>query len=570
MRTVILLLLVICAVTAEAILPTPPSAAVESALAAPLVGFDRRLKGGAHTWQSGTCASAVVLALAAAAGDERATTRFLQQLRHSLDGGHCLSANGGYPSQHERSLTAAYTIARHSPRLWQLLDEAEHQRIDLLMTAALVASAYTTGDAGYADGARTTALDGDTNLNRGWNPNYREGMIGMVPVAAAYFGPQEAQGLLDGYDHAAFVARLAAAGLDNTHETFTWQAAHPGSGAPTPTQIEQVVRGWRYRGLDCSRAMELYLELTRNTFGARISPGLNDGAGIKGAGCLVAGAQDLPNRGQIGMLKEFDSNDAGGKRSSAVYAYTGLRPNLFNQIALIVGGLWQVTPESQAGLALIGIGATDLAYKLEHGYRDYHKGRARSVIRIDNGKKDYDLTFALWQEVLLPWHQNPHAGSDQPAGQERQRAPLSQALGEPDAQARVQYLTQLRGRIAESLDAGRRPRFASVLVGQVVEVQELLGEQVRLQVPALGSELTVPLWGMVTNDEARALAVEVQRRGNEADHALSAFWHLAAGQREEGEWQLRHAGSEAVAVRAAFPGLIAEPSPESDDPSVAD
>jgi hypothetical protein len=27
---------------------------------------------------------------------------------------------------------------------------------------------------------KTTALDGDTNLNRGWNPNYQEGMVGMM------------------------------------------------------------------------------------------------------------------------------------------------------------------------------------------------------------------------------------------------------------------------------------------------------------------------------------------------------------------------------------------------------
>jgi hypothetical protein len=557
MRSLILICLGLVAVAAEAVLPAPPAAVVDAAIASPLVGFDRRLKGGAHTWQSGTCASVVVLALAAATGDGRATVRLLEQIRHSLDGEHCLSANGGYPAQHERSLTTAYTILRHSPRLWQLLAEPERQRVELAMTAAMVASAYTTGDAAYAGGGRVTALDGDDNLNRGWNPNYREGMIGMLPVAAAFFGPAEAQRLLDTYDHRAFVAQLAAAGLENTHETFTWKAEHPDSAAPEPARIEQVVRGWRYQGLDCRDAMALYLGLTRHSFGARVHPGLRDGTGIAGAGCLLAGIDDLPNRGAVGMLLEFDSGDAGGKRSSAAYAYTGLRPNLFNQIALICSGLWRSTPESRAGLALIEIGATDLAYKLEHGYRDYHKGRPRGVQRIGDPAKDYRLTFALWRDVLLPWHQNPvpagaaGAAAAEPRAAGPSRAPLCQS----DPAARRRYLALLRTRIGESVDAGQRPRFSFRLVGQEVEVQALVGDQVRLRVPGLQSEMTVDLWDVVSAEEARTLATEVLRRDHPGDHALAAFWQLAAGDRQEGEWLLRQAGAEAAAVRAAFPGL---------------
>src|SRR3712207_7277215 len=41
------------------------------------------------------------------------------------------------------------------------------------------------------------ALDGDTNLGRDWNPNYREGMVGAMLVGAAYFGPVQALQILD-------------------------------------------------------------------------------------------------------------------------------------------------------------------------------------------------------------------------------------------------------------------------------------------------------------------------------------------------------------------------------------
>ena len=112
------------------------------------------------------------------------------------------------------------------------------------MKAALVAGAFTTCDANpyITSGQAERTLDGDTNLSRDWNPNYREGMIGAVLVGAAYFGPAQAQASSDGYDHAAFVAELAAAGLSNLHETFTWKASHPGRIAPDAATIQNAVR----------------------------------------------------------------------------------------------------------------------------------------------------------------------------------------------------------------------------------------------------------------------------------------------------------------------------------------
>src|SRR5690606_14561291 len=103
-------------------------------------------------------------------------------------------------------------------------------------------------------GAQQYSLDGDDNLNRDWNPNYREGMAGGALVGVVYFdSPAGAQAVLDGYRHEAFVQELERAGLDNLHETFTWQEAHPESSAPTGSMIESAVRNYRYRGLSLDR-----------------------------------------------------------------------------------------------------------------------------------------------------------------------------------------------------------------------------------------------------------------------------------------------------------------------------
>ncbi|MBN2582018.1 MAG: lyase [Planctomycetes bacterium] len=412
----LLAVLVLCAVaaaspgqgtvaTAEPVLKSPPQKIVDQAASMGLIRYNRNCKGGAHTNGAWSGGSFVTLAVAAYAGNASADKRLLEQIRYNLKGENAISANGGYPAQHERHFTAACTLAKLTPRVWKQLSDEERHKIDLAMKAALVASAYTTSDKSYAGGAKVTALDGDANMNRGWNPNYQEGMIGMMVVGPVYFGPSQAQKILDTYDHEAFVAELKKADLTDIHETFTWKAAHPDSAAPTGKQIEQNVHGYRYMGHDLGDPMAIYVLLTQNTYGATVNAGLNGGKGKDGAGRIAKGAEGLPNMGKPGMLKEFDSRDAGGPRSCAIYAYDGFRPNLTNQIVLIAGGYWKKGATADECLALLKVGITDLFYKLENGYISYSKGHAGTKpFSLETPGHDFELTRSLWQDVVKPYH----------------------------------------------------------------------------------------------------------------------------------------------------------------------
>ena len=386
-------------------LPSPPKAVVERAVKADLFRYSRTCKGGAHTngaWGGG---SLITLAVASYGGDASADKRLLEQLRLMIRGDNSISANGGYPAQHERHFTGAGLLARRTPRVWDQLTDEERKKIDLLQKAALVASAYTTSDKSYAGGRKVTALDGDENMNRGWNPNYQEGMLGAMIVGAVYFGPAEAQKMLDGYAHEAFASELKEAGLSNTWETFTWKAAHADSKAPTAAEIEACVRGYRYQGLDLSDPMEYYYLLTTRTYGKTVNAGLNEGKGIKGAGRIARGAADLPNLGKPGMLMEFDSNDANGRRSSAGYAYDGFRPNLTNHLVLVAGGQWKKGEKADKCLELMSVGIDDLFYKLEKGYVNYAKGKGSSeAFDLAERGWDFALTRSLWQDVVRPSH----------------------------------------------------------------------------------------------------------------------------------------------------------------------
>jgi hypothetical protein len=173
------------------------------------------------------------------------------------------------------------------------------------------------------------------------------------------------------------------------------------------------VRHFRYHGLALTQPMDVLWRLTADTYGARVSCGLNDGAGIGGAAKIDAGCAGLPHKGALGMLKEFDSGDGGGARSSGLYSHDGYRVNLVNHLALEAAGLWAPGARADAILARMKIGVPDLWYKLDHGYRDYSKGGPMwtpdgaddgNVFRSDNPNFAFGYSRSLWRDVIAPSH----------------------------------------------------------------------------------------------------------------------------------------------------------------------
>lgn len=418
-------LLLASAIGAE--LPSPSNPAVTAAIASPLISFNRNFSGGAHTngaWNGG---ASITLALASHAGNTATDARLLQQIRHTLSAGNEPTSNGGYPSQHEKHVTGMFVIAKHTPRIWNQLTNSEKTKIDLIMKGTFVASAFTTGDNNpfIKAGTQQYSIDGDANIHRDWNPNYREGMIGGVLVGVAYFGgPVPANAILTGYNHNQFLADLSANNLPNIRETFNWKAANSSSGAPTATQIQNAVANYSYYGYGLTDYMRIYQALNNDTYQKTVNAGLNNGAGINGAGKIVAGAGTLPNPGAPGMLKEFDTSDGGGARSSLIYCYDGFRPHMTNQLALIVSGLWpKGSAIANAAVARQNIGNTDLWYKAEQGYIGYAKGVTQPLpggATIGNYStigSTYGFVYnrSTWEDVLKVYHGLSSDGSLPPA-----------------------------------------------------------------------------------------------------------------------------------------------------------
>jgi hypothetical protein len=383
-------------------------AAVNAAIAAPLIRFNRDIPGGAYTngaWNGG---ASIALALASYTGNTSADARLLEQIRYSITGGNEICANGGYPSQHERQVTGMFELAKLTPRILDQLSGTEQRKIDLIMEAAMVASAFTTSDSNpyITSHQQQRTLDADTNVGRDWNPNFREGMVGAMLVGAAYFGPAQAEKVLDNYDHQTFVSELKAAGLSNLYQTFNWKVANPNSIAPDGTTIEQGVRNYRYYGSPLTDLMGIYDRLMLNTYGGTVNSGLNNGAGINGAGKMVSGAATLPNQGKVGMLTEFDGSDGAGPRSAAYYAYDGFRPNQTDLLVLIASGNWQKTSAiAHDTERRLEVGNTDLFYKLDKGYVSYANGGGQMTLSTAADSVDWGFVYnrAIWEQVVQPY-----------------------------------------------------------------------------------------------------------------------------------------------------------------------
>jgi hypothetical protein len=389
-----------------ATLPRPGAAVVSDALATALSSYHRNASTG-DIWCQPCNGAPVILAAAAFAGDTSADARLLQQMREVLGGSKDPFGTGGYAANDERNVTAMFAIAKLMPRIWSQLSAAEVHKIDLIMQATLVADIYLTADSTNVSGV-PVGFDGDTNHDRDWNPNYREGMIGAVLVGTEYFGGQApVQAMLDAYDHAAFAAELQAQGLSNLYWTFSTYQRTPAAGAPSPATVEQGIKNYAMHGITLRQLLDMYVYLAMDTFGATVTCGLNDGAGILVggvyAGRIVAGCAGLPNLGAVGMEKEFDSVDAEGKRSSAGYVQLGVRANLMNQLVLVAYGDWAVTAASTQALRQVNVGVTDFFYKATQGYQGYSHATDEGLFKCGTDM-DCLMVQSLWTEILAPAH----------------------------------------------------------------------------------------------------------------------------------------------------------------------
>ena len=270
----------------------PNEASVSFAKTAELVWFNPNLSGGAHTWVLN--GAEAIKALSAYCGQTRLNMELLVQIRNLLIPVKMPTATGGYQDQKQLGTAFLFLLAKRTPAIWNQLSQPEQTLVDLIMEAFTYSSTFTTKD----EVAANLGMNGDTNLNRDWNPNYQNGMVGMIIVTTLYWGFSEFEAKLAAYDDAAFVAKLRANRMNNLLATYA-SPARP-NGAVVQAALRKVVNGsiYRFHGISERDVLGLFNYIASRTFSATISCGLNNGAGIDGYGRIEKNCSLLPNVGQ--------------------------------------------------------------------------------------------------------------------------------------------------------------------------------------------------------------------------------------------------------------------------------
>lgn len=360
---------------------------VQYARSAPLIWFDPNLKGGAHTWVFN--GAEVVKGLTAYCGDSQLNKELLAQIRNLLDPAKGPTATGGYQDQKQLGAAFMFFLSKETPEIWDQLSPVEQALIDLNMEALMYSSIFTTKD----KVASRLGMNGDTNLSRDWNPNYQNGMVGMVIVTALYWGFDEFEAKLASYDDAEFLKKLRMNNMNNLLSTY----ANPNrpSGAVVQEGLRKVVNGALYRFHDIGERnlAGLFNYIASRTFSATVCCGLNNGTGIDGFGKIARNCNRLPNVGVKGMILEFDSGDAEGPRSSAMYSWDAWYPLNYARAAMQITG-WLTASALHQNTALsdtmsrYGMGSYDLWYKLSPenggGYLDYEHGKPGGLKVLDS------------------------------------------------------------------------------------------------------------------------------------------------------------------------------------------
>lgn len=390
----------------------PSEASISFAKSSQLAWFGPGLSGGAHTWVFN--GAEVIKGLAAYCGDKRLDAELLLQIRALLNPSKGPTATGGYQDQKQLGVALMFFLVKCTPRIWNALSESEHSLIDLTMEAFMYSSVFTTKD----EVASSLGMNGDTNLHRDWNPNYQNGMVGMVIISALYWGFSDFESKLATFTDSEFIGRLRANKMTNLLTTYE-NPERPNSFT-IQSGLRKSVKGavYRFHGITERSVLELFNYIARRTFSATISCGLNNGAGINGFGRIVKQCDSLPDVGYPGMILEFDGWDAEGKRSSASYSWDAWYPLNYVRAALQTQG-WLNPSVIKKSATLNSTmmqywrGTRDLWFKISPdtggGYKDYEHGAGGPTVMLDRhferdrgARANLDLFNMLQRTLDLP------------------------------------------------------------------------------------------------------------------------------------------------------------------------
>jgi Cellulose binding domain len=339
---------------------------IDAAVAAPLIAFAAPTSADPRPGTSPTdiLASKVLYYLALVDFEDPGATAsdgttvdsaLLAQVASLVAGGNEPDADGGLEGWSHAPVAEALLLLKNGPA-WNELSAAEQSKVALLEAAMGYAGNYTYNDANNF----SSGICGFGDFSKTNNPNYQDGYVDVELAAIEFFGPSAWDTMLTDFSDATVTADLDAAGLTSAGGCF----ATAGSAANAAIGIPFV-----WKTIPATDPVEIWNQLASDTFNNTVTSSVT---GVSNGATVTAGIADgttSPYQGECCMGHEFDSTDADGLRSSALYVYEGWMNVTGSRVTLTALGDFDCADAPAA--AHYDVGSQDLIYKLNHGYTSY-------------------------------------------------------------------------------------------------------------------------------------------------------------------------------------------------------
>ena len=290
----------------------------------------------------------------------------LAQVANLVAGGNEPDADGGLEGWAHAPVAQALLLLKNGPA-WAELSATEQDKVTLLEAAMGYAGNYTYNDAN----SFSSGICGYGDFSKTNNPNYEDGYVDVELAAIEFFGPATWDTMLTDFNDATVTSELDAAGLTNAGGCF----ATAGSAANAAIAVPFV-----WKGIPATDPMGIWNQLASDTFDNTVTSsvtGVSNGVTVTAE---IADGTTSPYAGECCMGKEFDSTDADGLRSSALYVYEGWMNVTGSRVALTALGDFACADVPAA--AKYDVGSQDLIYKLNHGYISY--AQSQDGILVDD------------------------------------------------------------------------------------------------------------------------------------------------------------------------------------------
>ncbi len=352
------------------------------------------------------CYSVYLNALLAAINPEMKTAdghlvadQLLIQIRNTIKGGSEPNAGCGLNGWTHTAVAQAFVLVKKTPEVWNRLSAEEKDRMDWIMKALAVA-----GHWGYDDANDyKTSLHCDDNSYKKWNPNHRL-YIFVVLSAAAYFGPEELNTIYTSFNFEEYMKKFNEYGFTNIKAVWTcydWKTIFEKGGAYiSPKKNKEMGTGtgvrhpFTYGNIPLSKIADIYSLAAEYNYSEKV---IN---GIEGKSWILNNGKS-PFLGQDGMMKEFNSGDASGKRSSLSYCEENFCSYTVMLLTLKVLGLWNDSAPCRKMEKLMYVGNEDFLYKNSMGFHSYANGKGHDTPKFETEKwLAFPIILELWNSYL--------------------------------------------------------------------------------------------------------------------------------------------------------------------------